>query len=158
MKRTISAFFMAAALLAALPAAAAEQTRETYKDTVEPICRANTKANERILAGVRKEVKENKLKTAATKFSKAADALKRTWGQLKNVPPPAGDEARLAKWLDLVSEEAELFARTATKLRSGQKAAALGMVVRLTSTANRANSQVLPFDFTYCRFEPSKFT
>jgi hypothetical protein len=32
------------------------------------------------------------------------------------------------------------------------------MVVRLAHNANLANNQVLVFEFTECRFEPSKFT
>lgn len=145
-------------LWAALPAAAAEQTRESYGELAEPICKRNTKANERILAGVRNQVKQGKLKPAARKFARASRALKQTWRQLKALPKPPADRARLDKWLGYVKEEADLFARTAAKLRSGNKAAALAMVVRLNSTANRANVRALPFDFRFCKFDPSKFT
>ena len=31
------------------------------------------------------------------------------------------------------------------------------MVLRLKSTAERANNTVLVFEFRYCRFQPSKF-
>ena len=45
-------------------ALAAEVSRETYREAAEPICKTNTKANERILSGVRAKVKHNKLGAA----------------------------------------------------------------------------------------------
>jgi hypothetical protein len=137
---------------------AAEISRTEYKTLVEPICQKNSKANERILKGVRKMVKQGKLKPAAIKFEKAGKALKRTYGQLKAVPQPTADEAKLAKWLSYVKEEANLFIRAGKKLRQGKKGAAQSLVNKLTSNANKANSLVLAFNFRYCKFEPSKFT
>ncbi|MDX6622861.1 MAG: hypothetical protein QOE75_793, partial [Solirubrobacterales bacterium] len=51
-----------------------------------------------------------------------------------------------------------LFKRTAELLRDGEKSKAVRMTEELTRTGNRANAEVLGFDFVYCRFEPSKFT
>lgn len=149
----------AVALLLPLPAAfAAEVTRAGYREAVEPICKANTEANERILAGVRQEVRAGKLRPAASRFSRAARALKRTIGQLRAVATPPADRARLSRWLGTVSTEASLFERIAAKLRAGKKGEAEKMVVKLTTNANRANNQVIAFEFEYCRFEPSRFT
>lgn len=145
------------ALLAPL-AFAAEISRSEYVAKVEPICKVNAKANERILKGVRSLVRRNKLRLAAAKFAKAGAALKKTYRQLKAVPQPTADEARLAKWLRYVKIEADLFTRVAKKLRAGQRGAAQTLVNRLTRNANRANATVLAFNFRYCRFEPSKFT
>jgi len=143
----------------ALPVAQAEEvTRESYKEAVEPICKANTQANERILKGVRGKVKAGKLKAAAGQFSRAATALRKTHGELKAVPQPTADQTKLAKWLKYVEEEAGLFQKTAKKLNAGDKNGALGMVIKLERNANLANNQVLGFEFRYCRFEPSKFT
>lgn len=138
--------------------AAEDPTRDEYKATVEPICKTNTEANERILDGVRKLVKEDKLKAAAGKFSKAAKALKRTRQELLAVAQPSADKARLGKWLGYVKTEAELFGRTALKLKKEDRRGANQMVTKLLQTANRANAQVLAFEFKYCRFEPSRFT
>jgi hypothetical protein len=149
---------VAMALLAVTTAAAVETTRLEYKEAVEPICKANTKANERILAGVRAKVKKSKLKPAAAQFAKASRALKRTWRELGAVPQPTADQARLAKWLRYVKTEADFFQRTAQKLKSGDKTGALAMVIRLEHNAKQANNQVLPFEFRHCKFEPSKFT
>jgi hypothetical protein len=151
-----AAVLLALALTAT--AFAAEVSRDEYKEAVEPICQSNTKANERILAGVRQEVKAGKLKPAAAKFAKAAGELKRTLKELEAVPRPAADEARLTKWFALVSEEAELFATAGKKLKAGDKAGAERLVAKLNSNANKANLEVIAFGFRYCRLEPAKFT
>jgi hypothetical protein len=144
-------------LLASL-AAAGETTRESYREAVEPICQANTVANERILAGVRTEVKSGRLAPAAAQFARAASALKKTRGQLAAVPQPPADAARLGKWLAAVKVEASLFGRVAAQLRAGQKGAAERTVAKLTTNADQANNLVIPFEFHYCRFEPARFT
>jgi hypothetical protein len=48
---------------------AATTTRDEYTATVEPICKVNTRANERIPAGVKQEVRQGKLKTAAASIT-----------------------------------------------------------------------------------------
>ena len=150
---TVTAFFAAASL-----AFAAEVSRTEYKEAVEPICKTNTIANEKTLKGVRKLVKEDKLKPAGEKFTKAGTALMKAYNQLKAVPQPTADEAKLAKWLSYVKTEAELFTKAGKKLKAGQRGAAQTLVNKLTTNANQANAQVLAFGFHYCRFEPSKFT
>jgi hypothetical protein len=153
----ISALVLVLSALAA-PAAQAEVTRESYKEAVEPICKSNTEANERILKGVRGKVKAGKLKAAGTQFSRASTALNKAQGELKAVPQPPADQAKLTKWLGYVKTEATLFQKTATKLKAGDKNGAQSMVIKLTHNANQANNLVLGFEFHYCRFEPSKFT
>ena len=148
----------ALALIVCGAAFAAEVTRDEYKTAVEPICQKNTQANEKILAGVKKEVKAGKLKTAAAKFAKASTALKGTLGELEKVPGPTADEKRLSNWYGLIKVEAELFATAGKKLKAGQKAAAEQVVTKLTQNANKANLEVLPFGFRYCKLEPAKFT
>ena len=148
-----------AALAGMVPLAMAEEvTRETYKAQVEPICKTDTQANEKILAGVRKDVKEDKLAIAGKAFSKAATALKKAYNQIKPVPQPPADEARLAKWLKYVQQEIKLFEEGAKALKAGNKSQTQRIVTKLTSTANLANSQVIAFGFRYCKLQPSKFT
>jgi hypothetical protein len=154
----MSAFAMVWVMLAVPFAQATEVTRESYKEAVEPICKTNTQANERILSGVRKDVKQGKLKLAGTKFSKAATALHKTLLQLKAVPQPTADQTKLAKWLSDVGLEVTLFQKTAKYLKAGNKSAAQSTVIKLTHNATQANNLVLGFEFHYCRFEPSKFT
>lgn len=153
------ALALAAALLGAAFAQAAEPpTRQTYKEEAEPICESNTKANEKILKGVRAEVKRGKLKPAGAAFAKAAAALTEAYGQLKALPQPPADVARLTKWLAYVREEAKLFKEGGKALKANKKPKAQTIVVKLTHNANLANNEVLPFGFRYCKLEPSKFT
>ncbi len=147
-----------AMMLAAPFAQGAEQTRETYKEQVEPICKVNSEASNRILKGVKKEVQKGNLKPASVKFTKAAAALKKTLSQLKGVPQPTADQAKLGQWLKTIGEEVKLFEGTAKKLKAGNKSGAQAMSLRLTSTANRANNLVVGFEFNYCKADTSKYS
>lgn len=137
---------------------ATEITRTEYKEQVEPICKTNSEANEKILKGVRKEVKEGKLKPAARQFSLASAALKKAYRELSAVPKPPADTAKLTKWISYAKVEAELFQKAAKALGEGQRGRAESYVIKLEHTARLANNQVLSFEFRYCRFEPSKYT
>jgi HD superfamily phosphodiesterase len=144
-------------LCVAIPSLAAESTPATYKDQVEPICKKDTEANEKVLAGVRKEVKEGKLTPASKRVFAAARALKRARGELLKVEKPAEDATRLTKWLDGVKKEVELFESMGRKLAAGQKNAAVRLVIQLESNARKTNNLVLDYEFRYCRFNPAKF-
>lgn len=146
------------AVVLAATAFAAEVSRDEYKEAAEPICQTSAKANERILSGVRKEVKQGKLKTAAAKFSKASKEQSQALQKLEALPQPAADEARLAKWFGYLQMEADLFEQAGRKLKAGDKPGAEHVFAKLTPTANKANNQVLPFEFRYCRLEPQKFS
>jgi hypothetical protein len=156
-KKLILSFVAVLVMLGAVPSMAAEADRTEYVEAVEPICKANTEANEKILKGVRAEVKAGKLDSASKKFFAAARALKRTRAQLVAVPKPPADAARLTKWLGYVKTEVQLFEAVGRKLAKGESTSAQKMVVRLVSNARQANNQVLDFEFRYCRFQPSKF-
>lgn len=156
-RKLIVSLAAAVMLVGAVPSMAAEPTPETYKQEVEPICKVNTEANERILKGVREKVKTRKYDTAAKQFRSAAKALKGTRAELLAVPKPAADATRLTKWLGYVKTEVQLFEAVATKLSKDEVTSAQKMVVRLISNARQANNQVLDYEFRYCRLQPSKF-
>src|SRR6201994_3711421 len=146
------------AMVLAASAFAAEVSRDEYKAAAEPICKTSAKENERILANVRKEVKTGKLKPAAAKFAQASKQQAAALKQLEALPQPAADEARLGKWLSYLKIEAELFEQAGRKLKAGDKPGAEHVFAKLTPNANKANNQVLPFEFHYCRLEPQKFS
>lgn len=156
-KKLVVLFIAALMLLAAVPASGAEVTPDEYKEQVEPICKADTEANEKILDGVRANVKAGKLKKASRQLSGAAKALKQAYAQLSRVSKPAEDAARLTRWLSGIKTEAELFEATARKLAKGEKNAAQKMIVRLQTNATKTNNQVLDYEFRYCRLQPNKF-
>ena len=68
-KKAIALSLTAMLLFAVAAPLAMAITRDEYKARVEPICKKNSEANDKILKTVRKEVKENKLKTAAGRNS-----------------------------------------------------------------------------------------
>lgn len=137
---------------------AAEASRDEYKEAAEPICKTSAKENERILGGVRKEVKQGKLNPAAAKFAKASKEQAQALRELEALPRPVADEARLAKWFSYLKIEAELFASAGKKLKAGDKAGASHIFGKLSSNVNKANAEVLPFGFHYCLLNPSKLS
>lgn len=145
--------------ISAAPALAAEEpTRAEYKADVEPICKANTKANENILAGVRSKVKAGKLGPAGRQFSRASTALKKALRQLKAVPKPPADVERLTQWLSRVGDQATLLQKIGKALIDKNRRKAETLSVKLVSGARLTNAIVVSFSFNYCRFEPSKYT
>jgi hypothetical protein len=158
MIRALALALTAAIFLSVVSLAAAEVSREAYKEQVEPICQANSKANEKILKNVKKEVKQGKLSLAAKQLGQAAKALKSTYSELQAVEQPTADQAKLGKWLGYVKTEASLFEQTGKALKSNNKNKAQQLESQLNHNANLANAEVLSFDFHYCRFEPSKYT
>lgn len=139
-------------------ALAEETTRAEYKAAAEPICKANSEANEHILKGVRTKVKAGKLGPAGRQLIRAAAALRSTLTQLKAIPRPTADESRLAEWLKRIGEEAALLKQTGKALKTGKRNRAERLQAQLYSKARLTNAIVLPFEFRYCLFEPSKYT
>jgi hypothetical protein len=143
---------------AALGVTSAEQTRESYVAQVEPICKTNTKANERILAGAEKKVKQGKLKVAAGQFTQASSAFAKAVKQIKAVPQPVADGAKLAKWTGYLEDETKLLSEIGVALKAGKKSKAQTLSVKLTHNGNLANNAVLGFDFNYCLIDSSRFS
>jgi hypothetical protein len=156
-KKLVLSLVATAVMFAAVPAFAAEISPDEYKAKVEPICQANLKANEKILKGVRENVKTGKLSKASRQLFGAAKALKKTRSELLQVPTPAEDAARLTKWLKGVKAEVELLEAAGRKLANGERTGASKMVIRLRSNALKTNNLVLSYEFHYCKFEPQKF-
>jgi hypothetical protein len=139
-------------------AMAEEPTRTTYKAEVEPICKTNKEASDRLLTGVKKLVKQDKLKQAGEKFAKAANALEKAQKQLAAVPQPPADTAKLSKWLSEIKSEVALMRTISSKFKAGNKSKATSLAVKLQNNANKANNLVIVFQFTYCKIDPSKYT
>ena len=158
MKKTIALTTAAAFLILASFAYAEGISREEYVAKVEPICQANTKANEKTLKNVKQEVKQGKLKPASLAFTKAAKALKSAHSELEGVTPPEADQTTITKWLGQIKTEIGYFEAVAKKLKQGNKNAAEKMVIKLTHNVELANDTVLGFDFHYCKANTAKFT
>lgn len=148
------------ALLAIAPAALAvegEDPRAEYRERVEPLCAANTKANGRILKGVKQQVQQGKLVPAGKRFIRASGALGRSVGQIARVPRPEADAAKLAKWIGYLKSEKKYLFLIGKSLKSKNKFRAQKLAVQLNRNNNRANNTVISFGFKECRIDSSRF-
>ncbi len=146
------------ALALAVPLAGAEElTRDEYVARAEPICKHNVEANKRIFKGAKQEVKEEKLKQASKHFFRAATAFGTTIRQLKAVPKPPADEAKLEKWFGYLEAEKDYIRRIGVALAHEELRKAEALSVKLSRNSTRANNSVLGFEFNYCRIDQSRF-
>lgn len=154
---TLGAGLLAVLAVAVPLAAAAELTRDEYVARVEPICKVNTDANSRIFKGAKTEVQKGELDKAAKRFKRAVTAFDKTIKQIKAVPQPAEDAAKLGKWIGYLETEKSFLQKIGKALEEGNKYKAQSLTVRLNRNSNLANNTILSFDFEYCRIDSSRF-
>lgn len=143
----------ATAMTSAPTALAADTSRDEFVERAEPICKTNVEA----FKGAKGKVKKGKLKSASGHFMRAVRAFGKTVSQLKAVPRPAADEARLRRWFALLEEERLLVEKIGRALAAEQKRKAESFSLDLNRNSNKANNAALAFGFDYCRIEPSRF-
>jgi hypothetical protein len=141
----------------AAPAIEAEPTREEYVARVEPICKANSEANSRILKGVKQQVKGGELAPAGKRFVRASSALAKTVRQIAAVPQPPADAAKLTKWIGYLQKEKGYLQKIGGYLKAKNKYQAQKQAVELNRNNNKANNTVISFGFKECRIDSSKF-
>ncbi|MGB7587183.1 MAG: hypothetical protein WBM00_00585 [Solirubrobacterales bacterium] len=148
-------------LLVAVPVALAEEiTRDEYVARVEPICKANTEANSRILKGVKEQVKKDELLPAGSRFIRAASALGKAVKQIAAVPQPAEDTTKLTKWIGYLKREEKYLREIGQALKANDKKdkfRAQKLAVELNKNNNKANNTVISFPFHECRIDSSRF-
>lgn len=152
----------AVALLVVVPVtlAAAEtepDPRKVYAEQVEPICKANSEANSRILEGVKDQVKQGKLAPAGKRFVRASAALGKTVVQIDGVPRPEADDVKLTKWIGYLRKEKTFLQQIGSALKAKDKYHAQKLAVELNKNNNKANNTVISFPFKECRIDSSRF-
>ena len=154
MKRTLGTIVaLAATVLAVVPTVAgAEQTRETYKAQVEPICAANRQANERIMAGARERVNKGDLAPAGGQFIRASDSVGKLAKQLAAVPAPAGDERRISRWLQLIRLLKTRLHNVGKYFKAGEEIKGTHESILAERAGLSANNISIVFHFRACRF------
>jgi hypothetical protein len=163
MKGVLTAAISAAAM-ALLPAAgaAAEEapTRAQYVEQVDPICKANTAANKRILKNVKTKARSKSTKTvreAGSQFIQASTVFGATEKKIAAVPRPPADDARLLKWFDQLDIVKMDLRKLGKALQANEKILASHEGVRVERAANAANNVSFVFEFQYCHLRPSSF-
>jgi hypothetical protein len=136
-------------------------SRTEYVEQVEPICQANTEANERILkhAAERARSKQRQVMTrAAGQFIRASEAFGKAVDKIAAVPRPPADEPRLLKWLKHLRIVRTDLRKIGGALKEGDKIRAAHERIRVERAANASNNAGFVFKFHYCYLEQSRFT
>ena len=164
MKGVLTAVVSVAAM-ALLPAAAASAeeapARAQYVEQVDPICQANTEANQRILKNVKAKARSKSPKTvreAGAQFIHASSAFGAAETKIAAVPRPAADDARLLKWFKYLSIVKTDLRKLGVALKEGKKILAAHEQIRVERASNAANNVSFTFEFRYCHLSASSFT
>lgn len=156
----IVALIAALALGAIATAQAEELTRPQYVEQVEPICQANTEANQRILKNAKEKAKSRnvaKMREAGGQFVHASIAFGKAVQKIAAVPRPAADDARLVKWFKQLGIVREKLRKLGMALKEGDEIKAAHEQIRVERASNAANNFGFVFDFHYCHLTSSRF-
>jgi hypothetical protein len=141
------------ALLAIAPLALGEeQTRETYKAQVEPICEANRTTNERIMDGARERVNKGELAVAGKQFIRLSESVGKLIKQLKAVPPPVADTHRVGRWFEQMRLLKSRLRNVGKYFKAGEEIRANHESILAERSGISANNISIVFKFRYCRF------
>ena len=150
-----------ALLPAAIASAEEAPTRAQYVEQVDPICKANTEANKRILKNVKTKARSKSPKTvrqAGAQFIQASSAFGSAAKKIATVPRPPADDARLLKWFKYLGIVKTNLRKLGKALQANEKITAAHEQVRLERSANAANNVSFVFEFHYCHLTASNFT
>jgi hypothetical protein len=143
----------AVAMLAIAPLAAGEeQTRDSYRTQVEPICQANRSANEKIMAGARERVNKGKLELAGKQFIRLSGSVAGLVKNLVAVPAPTADATRVEHWLDSIQLLEQRLRGVGRYYKAGEKIKAAHESILAERAGLSANNTSIVFHFHYCRF------
>jgi hypothetical protein len=137
--------------------AAAEVSRPEYVAQLETICKPDSEATTRAVAGTRADVRRERFRAAALKVAKAKRIFAGTVRSIATVARPAADRAILARWFAALNRESTALARTAAALKVEDLARFQRVWADFIHTGNKANNVVVSFGFNYCAFKPSRF-
>jgi hypothetical protein len=154
MKRPLGIF---AAIFVVLLASAplvpgAEQTRETYKAEIEPICEANRGANERIMAGARERINKNELEPAGKQFIHVSASFGGLIKRLTTLPAPPADKQRVERWFEQMRLLKTRLRNVGKYYKEGQEIKAAHESILAERSGISANNISIVFKVRYCRF------
>ncbi|HEY5816702.1 MAG TPA: hypothetical protein VIS95_10255 [Solirubrobacterales bacterium] len=153
MKGPLGTLAIAAALLTAVPLAhAEEQTRETYKAQVEPICEVNREANERIMDGAQKRLNKREYVPLGKQFVRLSESFGKVIPKLAAVPAPVGDEHRVERWFEQMRLLKTRLRRTGKYYKEEQEIKAAHEAILAERSGIAANNISIVFKVRNCRF------
>jgi hypothetical protein len=133
-----------------------EQTRETYKAQVEPICQTNREANTRIMSGAQKRVNTGKLEAAGKQFVRVSRSFGGLVKRIAKVPPPLADSHRVERWLELMRLLESRLRLVGKYFEEGLKIKATHESILAERSGLSANNTSIVFHFHYCRLSHFK--
>ena len=132
-------------------------TCSEYVAHLEKLCKPDAKATQRAVRGMRSDIRSERLRLAASKFSKAKQIFAGTVRSISKVPRPAADRATLARWFAALARETDYLGRTAAALRAEDIPRFQRVSGRFFQEGSKANNVVVSFGFNYCAFKPTRF-
>jgi hypothetical protein len=154
-----TAVAVVAMLVVAAPASGVEEapSQDEYVAAVEPICKRDREAGERILSGARERISDGKLSAAGGQLIRASKRLGMTIGQIVAVPRPVAKEAKLQKWFEFLRLVKTRLGKTGKFYEEGKKLEATHESIRTEKSGNAANNVSFSFGFRYCRLSRQRF-
>jgi hypothetical protein len=151
---------LVAALAVAVPAfgLAEPPSEDEYVAAVEPICKRDREATEKILKGARDNINEGRLRLAGDQLIRASRSFAKTIGQLVGVPRPPAQEEKLQKWFGFLRIVKTRLAQTGKLYKEGRRLAATHETIRTERSGNAANNVSFSLGFRYCRMSRSRFS
>jgi len=154
MKRPLGtlAAIVVALLASATTALGAEQTRETYKAQIEPICEVNRAANERIMDGARRRINRDELKPAGMQFIRVSASFGGLIKRLVTIPAPPADEHRVDRWFEQMRLLKTRLRNVGKYYKEGLEIKAAHESILAERSGISANNISIVFKVRYCRF------
>jgi hypothetical protein len=146
------ALIVVAMLAVVPPTHGEEQARESYKAQVEPICEANRKVNERIMAGARNHVNKKQFETAGEQFIRVSDSFGGLIKRLLTVPAPLGDERRVERWFEQMRLLKSRLRAVGKYYKEGEDIKAAHESILAERSGISANNISIVFKVRSCRF------
>lgn len=129
-----------------------EQTRESYKAQVEPICEANREVNERIMAGARERINKDKFEIVGKQFIRVSSSFGGLIRQIVTVPPPPADGHRVERWLSLMRLLKTRLHTVGKYYKEGKEIKAAHESILAERSGISANNISIVFHVRHCRF------
>jgi hypothetical protein len=154
--RGIAVVLVATLAATAVAHGAEEPTREAYVATVEPICKRDREAAEKILSGTSAAIRADRLDEAGSKLIRAARRFNESIRKLVAVPRPPADDAKLRKWFGFLRILRDRLRQTGVYYREGLEVKATHESIAAERTGNAANNVSFSLGFRYCRLSRSR--
>lgn len=153
MKGPLGTFAVIALAFAPSAQGQAEQTRESYTERIEPICKANREANERIMAGARERINKDKFVPAGRQFIRASTSVGGLAKRLAAVPRPPADTRRIDRWLHFIRLLKTRLNNVGKYYKEGRDIKATHESILAERAGLNANNVMVVFSkLRYCRF------